>query len=129
MTAIASMVGTTAKAIVNATPTTMVVGRMADVIVDSTVADSDRASSLVMAEVTVNTMFSMHGGRWQQHVNAGERCQETARAGPATAMKREAATATAFATATVMVTAMDLAWMTGMAAATLPAMATTQESK
>ena len=37
MTAIASMVGTTAKAIPNATPTTMV-GRKADVIVESTVA-------------------------------------------------------------------------------------------
>ena len=100
-------------------------------IVDSTVADSDtQATSLVMAEVTVDeAMFSTHGGRWQQHVNAGERCQETARAGPATAMEREAATATAFATATVMVTAMDLAWMTGSAAATLPAMATPQESK
>ena len=52
-----------------------------------------------------------------------------ARAGPATAMEREVATATAFAMATVMVTAMDLAWMIGMAVATLPAMATTQESK
>ena len=123
------MVGTTAKAIVDATPTTMVVGRMADVIVDSTVADSDTATSLVMAEVTVNTMFSTHRGRWQQHVNAGERCQETAKAGPATAMEREVATAKAFATGTVMVTAMDLAWMIGTAAATLPAMATTQESK
>jgi hypothetical protein len=37
LTEIASMVGTTAKAIVDATPTTNV-GRMADVIVDSTVA-------------------------------------------------------------------------------------------
>ena len=37
MTAIASMVGTTAKAIVDATPTTNV-GRMADAIVDSMVA-------------------------------------------------------------------------------------------
>ncbi len=53
-------------------PTTMVVGRMADVIVDLTVADSDTATLLVMAKVTVNTMFSTHGGRWQQHINAGE---------------------------------------------------------
>jgi hypothetical protein len=32
------MVGTTAKAIVDSTPTTMVIGTMADVFVDSTVA-------------------------------------------------------------------------------------------
>jgi hypothetical protein len=46
-------------------------------------------------------------------------------------MERETATATAFATATMMVTAMDLAWMmTGTAAAMWPAaMATTQESE
>jgi hypothetical protein len=31
--------------------------------------------------------------------------------GPATAMERESLTASAFATATVMVTAMDLAWI------------------
>jgi hypothetical protein len=49
--------------------------------------------------------------------------------GQATAMERETATATAFETATMMVKAMDLAWMTGTAAAMLPAMATTHESK
>ena len=43
---------------------------------------SDTATSLVMAEVTVDeAMLSTHGERRQQHVNAGERCQELARAG------------------------------------------------
>ena len=41
---------------------------------------SDTAMSLVTAEVTVDeAMFSTHGGRRQQYVNAGERCQEMAR--------------------------------------------------
>ena len=67
------MVGTTAKAIVDAAPTTMVLGRMADVIVDSTVADSDTATLLVMAEVTVDeAMLSTHGGGRQQYVNTVE---------------------------------------------------------
>ena len=50
MTAIASMVGTTAEAIVDATPTTMVVGRMADVIADSTMADSTLPSMATTQE-------------------------------------------------------------------------------
>ena len=43
---------------------------------------SDTATSLATAEVMVDeAMFLTHGGRRQQHVNAGERCQEMARAG------------------------------------------------
>ena len=42
---------------------------------------SDTATSLVTVELTVDeAMLSTHGGRRQQHVNAGERCQEMARA-------------------------------------------------
>ena len=52
-----------------------------------------------------------------------------ARADPATGMEWEATTAAAFAMATVMVAAMALAWMSGTAAALLPAMVTMQESK
>ena len=44
------MVGTTAEAIVDATPTTMVVGRMADVIVDSTLADSTLPAMAITLE-------------------------------------------------------------------------------
>ena len=43
---------------------------------------SDTAASKATAEVMVDkAMVSTHGGRRQQHVNAGERCQEMARAG------------------------------------------------
>ena len=79
-----------------------------------------------MAEVKVDeAMLSTHKGRWQQHINSGERCEEMARAGDGDGEGE--ATVTAFAMATVM--AMVLAWMTGTAAALLPAMATTQESE
>ncbi len=42
---------------------------------------SDIATSLVRAELTMDkAMLSTYGGRRQQHVNAGERCQEMTRA-------------------------------------------------
>jgi hypothetical protein len=104
------MVGTTVKAIVDVTPTTMVIRPMAYVIVDSTVTRWCRrvlpATSLATAEVMVDeAMFSTLGGRRQLQERDAKRWQ-----GPATAtateteteteMETETETATATATAT-----------------------------
>jgi hypothetical protein len=123
----------TAKAIVDATPTTMV-GRMVDVMLLSRlwhddVDASDTATSLVTAEVPVDkTMLSTHGGRRQQHVNAGERCQEMARAGDSDGEGDGDCDGVRDGDGDDGDGNGLVAWMTGTAAATLPAMATTQES-
>ena len=124
MTAIASMDGTTVKAIVDVTPTTMVIRPMAYVIVDSTVTRWCRR----VRHGNVVGDGGSDGGQsdvfdaWREAATAGERCQEMARAGDGDG------DSDGVCESTVMATAMVLAWMTETAAATLLVMATTQVS-
>ena len=83
------------------------------------------APEVVMVD---KAMVSTHGGRRQQHVNAGERCQEMARAGDSDGEGDGDSDGVCNGDGDGDGNGL-VAWMTGTAAATLPAMATTQESE
>ena len=85
----------------------------------------DTATLLVTAEVTEDkAMLSMLGGRRQQQSTKRERYQEMVWA--SNSDREDAAAAMSFVTSTMMVAAIDFAWMAGSAAATFLAMVTTQ---
>ena len=89
---------------------------------------SDKATSKATAEVTVDeVMVSTQGGRRQQHVNAGEGCQEMARSGYSNVVGDGDSDGVCSGDGDG--DGNGLIWMTGSAAATLPAMASTQVSE